>query len=98
VWIVTKDRAEWRQLAISADDVSKVVATLRSELDPNSLKPFDAGLAYQLYKQVLGPIADLISNKTRLSFILSGALTSLPPQVLVMSDPTGTKLNEADWF
>jgi hypothetical protein len=33
VWIVTKDRAVWRQLAISADDVSKVVATLRSELD-----------------------------------------------------------------
>ena len=36
---------------------------------------------------VLGPIEDIISHKTRLSFVLNGALTSLPPQVLITTDP-----------
>ena len=49
----------------------------------DSPKPFDRNLAYQLYRQVLGPIEEIISQKTRLSFVLDGALTSLPPQVLI---------------
>ena len=56
-------------------------------------KPFDRNLAYQLYRQVLGPIEEIISQKTRLSFVLDGALTSLPPQVLITTDPDGKDLN-----
>ena len=72
VWVITKDRAEWKQLSVSAEDVSKLVATLRIGLNPDSPKPFDRNLAYQLYQQVLGPIEDVISQKTRLSFVLRG--------------------------
>ena len=87
VWVITKDRAEWKELSVSAEDVSKEVETLRTGLNPDSPKPFDRNLAYQLYRQVLGPIEEIISRKARLSFVLDGALTSLPPQVLIISDP-----------
>src|SRR5262249_21360192 len=51
-----------------------------------------------LYRQVLGPVEDIISQKTRLSFVLDGALTSLPPQVLLMSDPEGKDLASLEWL
>ena len=57
--------------------------------------PSTAILRYQLYQQVLGPIEDIISQKKRLSFVLDGALTSLPPQVLIASDPEGKNLRFA---
>ena len=34
------------------------------------------------------------TSKPRLSMVFNGALTSLPPQVLVMSDPAGKTLKE----
>ena len=98
VWVITKDRAEWKELSVSAEDVSKEVGTLRTGLNPDAPKPFDRNLAYQLYRQVLGPIEEIISQKTRLSFVLDGALTSLPPQVLITTDPNGKDLNSLDWL
>ena len=98
VWVITKDRAEWKELSVSAEDVSKEVETLRAGLNPDAPKPFDRNLAYQLYQQVLGPIEEIISQKTRLSFVLDGALTSLPPQVLITSDPDGKDFASLDWL
>ena len=98
VWVITKDRAEWKELSVSAEDVSKEVEILRAGLNPDSPKPFDRSLAYQLYRQVLGPIEEIISQKTRLSFVFDGALTSLPPQVLITSDPDGKDLDSIDWL
>ena len=98
VWVISKDQAEWKQLSVSANEVSKEVMALRSELDPGSFKPFDAALAYTLYEQILGPVRDFISHKSRLSFVLSGALTSLPPQVLITNDPEGKDLASASWL
>ena len=98
VWVITKDRAEWKYLSVSAEDVSKEVRTLRTGLDPDCWRPFNRNLAYQIYRQVLGPIDGVISQKTRLSFVLDGALTSLPPQLLITSDPDGKDLNSVDWL
>jgi CHAT domain-containing protein/Tfp pilus assembly protein PilF len=98
VWAITKDRAGWQQLSISAVEVAKEVAALRAALDPEGFKPFDANLAYLLDKQVLEPIEHLISGKTRLSFVVDGALTSLPPQVLITHDPAGKNLASVDWL
>jgi CHAT domain-containing protein len=101
VWVVTKDRAEWKEIQVPAAQASKTVETLRAALNPHPDSPkvaFDRGLAYQLYRQVLGPIEEIISQKTRLSFVLGGALTSLPPQVLLMSDPDGKDFASLDWL
>ena len=72
IWVITKDRAEWKKLTISAEDVSKEVQALRAGLNPNGPEPFDRNLAYNLYQQVLGPIEDIISQKSRLSFVFDG--------------------------
>ena len=98
VWVVTKDRADWKEIQISAAEVSKTVETLRAALNPDSPKPYDRALAYQLYQQLFGPVEEIISKKARLSFVLNGALTSLPPQVLVTSDPEGKGLGSTDWL
>jgi CHAT domain-containing protein len=98
VWAITKDRAEWRQLSVSSDEVYKTVATLRRALSFSRAEAFDTDLAYRLYRQLLEPVEDILSDKTRLSFVLSGALTSLPPQVLITSDPKGKDLAAVDWL
>jgi CHAT domain-containing protein len=97
VWIITKDRAEWKELLVTAEDISKEVGTLRTGLNPDAPKPFDLKIAYQLYQQVIGPIEGIISQKTRLSFVLDGALTS-PPQVLITTDPNGKDFASLDWL
>jgi tetratricopeptide (TPR) repeat protein len=98
IWVMTRDRAEWKKLSANANDISKSVSTLRAALDPAPSKHFDVDLSYRLYKQILEPIEQVISGKTRLSFVLSGALTSLPPQVLVTADPEGKDLASVDWL
>jgi CHAT domain-containing protein/Tfp pilus assembly protein PilF len=98
VWVITNDQAEWRELSIRAEDIDKDVATLRAGLDPESFTPFDQNLAYQLYRQILGPIEGIISQKSRLSFLLSGALTSLPPQVLITNNPERKDFASFDWL
>jgi CHAT domain-containing protein len=98
VWVVTKDRADWKAILIPAAQASKTIETLRAALHPDSPKTFDRALAHQLYRQVLGPVEEIISQKTRLSFVLGGALTSLPPQVLLMSNPEGKDLASLDWL
>jgi CHAT domain-containing protein len=47
---------------------------------------------------VLGPIDGILRSKPRLSFVLNGSLTSLPPQVLVTRDPAGKALKDVDWL
>src|SRR5262249_42604547 len=59
VWVITKDRAEWKDLLIGAEDVSKAVGLLRAGLNPDFPKPFDSTLAYRLYRQVLGPVEEV---------------------------------------
>jgi CHAT domain-containing protein len=81
-------------LDVSAAQVSKTVQDLRSQLDPDSQKPFDTALSFALYRQLIAPIEEVIASKPRLSFVINGALTSLPPQVLVTSDPTGKALKD----
>ena len=98
VWVITKDRAEWKLLSVSAEDVSKEIETLRTGLNPNAPKPFDRNVAYQLYRQLLEPIEGIIAQKKRLSFVFDGALTSLPPQVLITSDPSNKDLVSLDWL
>jgi CHAT domain-containing protein len=98
VWAISREKAEWRELAVSADEIAKQVSALRAELDPDHRKPFDPGASFALYRAVLGPVEDVLHGKKRLSFVLDGALTSLPPQLLVERNPTGKDLKSVDWL
>jgi CHAT domain-containing protein/Tfp pilus assembly protein PilF len=98
VWVITRDAAEWKEIAGTLANVSDQVFTLRGLLDPYRLSPFDAQESYVLYQRVLLPVEDVIRAKKRLSVVLDGALTSLPPQLLVTRDPTGKELKDVDWL
>jgi CHAT domain-containing protein/tetratricopeptide (TPR) repeat protein len=59
--------------------------------------PFDVGRAHALYKSLLGNAEDLIKGKHVL-IVPSGALTTLPFQVLVTKPPASNDPASAAWF
>jgi CHAT domain-containing protein/Flp pilus assembly protein TadD len=98
VWAITRSAVDWKELSVNASQAAKSVATLRSRLNVESLRLFDPELSFELYQQVLGPVEDMIASKVRLSLVVNGALSSLPPQVLVTRDPAGKALKDVDWL
>lgn len=103
VWVVTKETARWHRLEGTPDDIARTVARLRRSLDVEELKSdligwatrlgaessplFDLGLSHTLYRQLLGPQAEVIDRKKHLLVVPCGPLTSLPLQVLVTEPP-----------
>jgi CHAT domain-containing protein/Tfp pilus assembly protein PilF len=98
VWAVTRSAADWKKLAVTADEITKKVTSLRGWLDSHGLRPFDTQASFDLYQTILKPIEDTLHEKPRLSLVLNGALTSLPPQLLVTHDPAGKALKDVDWL
>jgi CHAT domain-containing protein/tetratricopeptide (TPR) repeat protein len=98
IWALTRTSAAWKKLDTKKGEVTDEVTALRSELNPDTEKPLDAKLDHNLYEQTLGAVADVISGKHQLFMVLSGALTSLPPQVLITSDPTAKTPKSYDWL
>ncbi|MFZ2136523.1 MAG: tetratricopeptide repeat protein, partial [Xanthobacteraceae bacterium] len=98
VWGITRSVPDWKETAVTADQVSETVSRLRALLNADSREPFDPKLSFALYRQVFGPVESIIGPKARWSLVLNGALTSLPPQVLVTSDPAGQALKDVDWL
>jgi tetratricopeptide (TPR) repeat protein len=87
-WIITKNNADWTELNVSAKDMDAQVRALRAWLtDPR--RRFDPELSFKIYQATFGAFADKIAAKQRLSIVTNGALTSLPPQLLITEDPTG---------
>jgi CHAT domain-containing protein len=99
-WVVTKTSADWTDIPASSKTLTDQVATLRQSLtnEVGKLKPFDAALAYRIYQETLGPIANRLADKKRISFITNGALTAIPLQLLVTRDPAGKALKDVDWL
>ncbi len=98
VWAITHSAADWKELAVSANEVAKTVSALRALLDFYHVKPFDTQASFELYRKILGPVEDLLRAKPRLSLVVNAALTSLPPQLLVTRDPAGKALKDVDWL
>jgi CHAT domain-containing protein/tetratricopeptide (TPR) repeat protein len=98
VWAITRGTADWKELAVSTAEVSKRVSALLGLLKFHSVRPFDTEASFELYRQVFGPVEDMIAAKPRWSLVVNGALTSLPPQLLVTHDPTGKALKDVDWL
>lgn len=96
VWAISKDNAAWRKVDVSRDWLSSAVRSLRPSLDTEDLKAglsngaslFDLGLSYDLYAKLLEPLENVFASKTHLIIVPSGALTSLPFQVLITKKPT----------
>jgi CHAT domain-containing protein len=98
VWAITRASADLKELAVTADEMSKKISALRGLLDFDSLKPFDTQASFDLYQKILAPVEDELRAKRRLSFVLNGALTTLPLHLLVTHDPAGKALRDVDWL
>jgi CHAT domain-containing protein len=97
-WVITRTGADWIELKITAKELSEEVKNLRSSLTFNNDKPFDTQLAFKIYQQTVGAVADKLQGKTHLSVVTNGALTSLPLQLLVTKDPSDKPLKHVDWL
>lgn len=82
IWVVDRSGAVWKTIDAKSGDLEKKIAGLRASLDPDSSRRFDAKLAYELYKLILGPIEDRIAKKPRLLMVMNGALTVFRPRCL----------------
>jgi CHAT domain-containing protein len=71
-------------------------ATIKPAFDVD--EPFDASIAYKIYQETLGLLADKLQGTKRLSVVTNGALTSLPLQLLITQDPSGKSLKHIDWL
>ena len=114
VYAVTRESHAWHKVAVASREIEQSVKTLRSALDTEDLKRniskdgslLDLGLAHHIYAELLEPVEQVFRDKSHLLIVPSGALTSLPFQVLltkapVVMHPTIGQLGaygEADWL
>src|SRR5262249_25520810 len=112
VWALTREGSAWQRIPVGAKALSDKVEALRAGVDlqdakkaAQSGKLFDLGLAHDLYKLLLGPVANVIDDKRHLLIVPSGVLTGLPFHLLVAepprTEPTNRQLasyREATWL
>jgi CHAT domain-containing protein/tetratricopeptide (TPR) repeat protein len=97
-WVVTNKAADWREIPTDAKVLDEEIQKLRQPLNSQTGEIFDSDLSFRIYQQTFEPISDKIADKTRLSVFANGALTSIPPGILITSDPKGKTLKNEDWL
>jgi CHAT domain-containing protein/Tfp pilus assembly protein PilF len=89
------DREEWAGIGRPARCARLLRMTRRPKIDDPL--PFDLGIAYELYRDLLGQFAEIIKGK-HLLLVPSGPLTSLPFHVLVTEKPTEPRPKTFDGY
>ncbi|MFZ4807059.1 MAG: CHAT domain-containing tetratricopeptide repeat protein [Hyphomicrobiaceae bacterium] len=113
VWAIDRTRAQWAEIEAGSRQLAADVSALRMGLDPlahggvasleEAAAAFDLDRAHALYRKILGPVAPMLAGKQHLVVVPTGALTSLPMQVLVTEAPpvtgnTADRLKAASWL
>jgi CHAT domain-containing protein len=88
--LVSHDAVREYGVPLDSADLTKKIAALRTSIVPADdgakLPDFDLGLAHQLYDALLGPAASQLDGLDKLVVAPSGALNSLPFEVLVTKE------------
>jgi CHAT domain-containing protein/tetratricopeptide (TPR) repeat protein len=101
VWAVTRERADWAEIEAGETQLAADVSALRRGLDPAALtddappaagaatvtRGFDLERAHRLHQLLLARFAPMLAGKRHLLLVPTGALTSLPFQVLLTDAP-----------
>jgi CHAT domain-containing protein len=112
VWAITREGVTWQQLNMARHILAYKISMLRSGLEcPASTSDcsapalrFDLGLAHELYRTLVVPVATAINTKRHLIVVPSGVLFGMPFQLLVTELTTAGSLPEkpdyrkAAWF
>ena len=112
VWAITREGVTWQQLNMARHILAYKISMLRSGLEcPASTSDcsapalrFDLGLAHELYRTLVVPVATAINTKRHLIVVPSGVLFGMPFQLLVTeltragSLPEKPDYRKAAWF
>ena len=95
VWAITDKEVRWEALSkkLSAEELAGRVAEFRHGLELEAAgtdrsKMFNLETAFNLYRDILGPVEDAIKDRKKLLLVPAGALTGLPFNVLVTEKPS----------
>ena len=118
VWAIGKRHSAWHRADLPRADLDSRVRTLRAMLDVTSdnrsaesldagfvasVAPFDRAMAYELYLDILAPVAHVLEDIDHLISVVDAPLNSLPLAVLLTSPPQGADtsaddLRQSDWL
>ncbi|MCA1749270.1 MAG: CHAT domain-containing protein [Sphingomonadales bacterium] len=89
--LITPDEATAYRADLSSEDLTMSVQLLRETISFEEkgkllTYPFDVGLAYTLYRQLLGPVADRLATARHLIFEPDGAMLQLPLNLLITEE------------
>jgi CHAT domain-containing protein/tetratricopeptide (TPR) repeat protein len=90
VWVVRRDGVTFYFKKIALKELTGLVTTLRSRLDPElnpDFSPFPTGPAYSLYQHLVGSVKSGLAGIHHLLIVPDGPLQSLPFGVLVTEPP-----------
>jgi CHAT domain-containing protein len=92
VQLIRRDSMRMAKIPEGQASIAETVTTLRRalEIQAGSVNEFDAVLAHQFFKRLLGPIQEGLKGVNHLVVIPAGPLASLPFALLVEQAPVAT--------
>jgi CHAT domain-containing protein/Tfp pilus assembly protein PilF len=98
--VIGHDSYDIKIVPVGAKALRDAIKKLRASLDPanitDDLPPFEAGTAYQLYRQLLAPAEASLKDIKQLYVVTDGALESLPLGVLLTQKSATETLSEPE--
>ena len=119
IMVVTRDAVDWQRSQWGSDDIKAAVRRLLWDVGADvgvdnatatlwesqggTGYSYDRKTAYNLYRQIIAPVARSLEGKSHLFVATGGVLTSLPFGILVTAPPRGANgdpqaLRETKWF
>lgn len=109
---VSDTSVDWHTFQVPGTDIEAAIQGLRLSIDlrlgvrsavpmgdaPTPPPPFDLVAAHWLYNQLVGQVSVVTAGKRDLFFDLRGAVSALPPHLLVVTPPQSDDLGQADWL
>ena len=92
IWVLRRDRVDFRRVELGAKDLGSAVTELRAVLDPAQFRggkvpDFPVNTAHRLYQGLFAPAEPLLKGVRHLFVVPDGALQSLPLGILVTAAP-----------
>lgn len=119
LFVINHDNMSWQRSDWTGEQIDAAVRRLRWDVgatvqvtpDENARwtaeqgegLSYDRGTAYQLYQQIIAPVADTLEGRENVFVIAGGALSGLPFSILVVDPPEGEDsdpeaLRATRWF
>ncbi len=98
VAVVSHNTALVKEIDLSQSRMAALVQNLRTATDPDAIfrgsksipdpsAPFPVRDAYELYRFLLGPVADVLADSESILVVPDGPITALPFSILVEKEP-----------